>query len=539
MGSISSAGTPLPSSAEMSAVDARTRQEYSIPELVLMENAGQRIWARVLAWAGPRLSNDARLVIVAGTGNNGGDALVIARAAWLEGRFALAVVLTRRPDRGPAAVHAAACEALGVPITVYDEDPEDAHALIGEADWVVDGLLGTGLSGAVRGSTAALIEELNTCDAVIVAIDVPSGVGDTFKRGFTAVRADITLTVELPKQALYLPYARPFCGEIETVSIGFPPQLLHSCESGVRLLGDVDRIQLLPVSAAEAYKNTRGSLAVFGGAAGTAGALLLSAAAAARGRCGYVTAFVDPEVYRALGSRYPSLVVRLLGAGSGAGDAAAEDTGAAARTEAAGAVRRGGPYHAVLCGPGWGLATDRDGLLEAVMAGELPGVLDADGLRVLARLRAAGRVTTVSGRWVLTPHPGEFTLLAGGTSADALERPVEAVRRVAGELNAVVVLKAHVCYIADPESAAVYVVDGMNPGLGTAGSGDVLAGVIAGLLAHGCGPLHAACLGVLIHQRAGAMATRERSWYAAEELLEYLGPASEPRNGSSRDGSYG
>ena len=515
----------------MSAIDTRTQREFSIPELVLMENAGQRIWQALKDWAGWRLVDDARLVIVAGTGNNGGDALVIARAAWLEARFSTAVVLIRRPERGPAAVHAASCEALGIPITVYSEDPADAHALIGEADWVFDGLLGTGLSGPVRGSAAALIEEINTCDATVVAIDVPSGVGDEFARGFTAVQADLTVTVELPKRSLYLPRARPHCGEIVTVSIGFPPQLLRGVTGDVRLLRMSDLEALLPPVRPEAYKNSRGRLAVFAGAPGTAGALLLCAGAAARGRCGYVTAFVDEAIYPLLGASFPGLVVKPL---SFLVDASAADGTAADGEHWAGVrerlERELAGYDGVLCGPGWGVSLEREVVLETLIDGGYSGVIDADGLRVLARLRATGRVKDLRGNWVVTPHPGEFNVLAeddddSSATLYTADRPVETVRRAAERLNAVVVLKAHVTYIGDPTDGGVYVVDGMNPALGTAGSGDVLAGVIAGLRAHGLPPAPAACLGVIIHQKAGARATREREWYAAEELLDYLGEA--------------
>ncbi len=512
-----------------------------------MENAGQRIWQALKDWAGSRLEENARLVIVAGTGNNGGDALVIARVAWLEARFTTSVVLTRQPDRGPAAVHAASCEALGIPVTVYSEDPADAHALIGEADWVFDGLLGTGLSGPVRGSAATLIEEINTCDATVVAIDVPSGVGDEFKRGFTAVQADLTVTVELPKRSLYLPYARPHCGEIVTVSIGFPPQLLRGVECKVRLLRTGDLEALLPPARPEAYKNSRGRLAVFAGAPGTAGALLLCAGAAARGRCGYVTAFVDEAIYPLLGASFPGLVVKpMLFAGGTTADGerlqAGEAAPATSARSGAGEPETGrvdvrerlerelAGYDAVLCGPGWGVSLEREAIMETLINAGYSGVIDADGIRVLARLRSAGRIGDLGGNWVVTPHPGEFTVLAEGAdgSSHPADRPVETVRRTAERLNAVVVLKTHVTYIADPVDGSVYVVDGMNPALGTAGSGDVLAGVIAGLLAHGLTPARAACLGVIIHQKAGTRATREREWYAAEELLDYLGEACRP-----------
>lgn len=505
MRSIAPVGLPLPTAGEMSEIDARTQNEYSIPELVLMENAGQRIWERAKTWAGPRLEDDALLVIVAGTGNNGGDALVIARAAWLEERYAVAVVLTRRPESGPAAVHAASCEALGIPLISYADAPQDAHALVGEADWVFDGLLGTGLSGEVRGAAAALIEEINTCSATVIAIDLPSGLGDGFHRGYAAVSASLTLTVELPKQALYLPYARPFCGEIEVVSIGFPPQLLHRLESGVFLLSDHDREELLPRPAVAAHKGERGVLAVFGGAPGTVGAPLLAAGAASRGPCGYVTVYLDAELYNAVAARYPSLVIRSL-----EGDLPLETPISPSAD-------------ALLCGPGWGTGLDREKLLCGLLEAELPGVLDADGLRVLARLRAAGDIVELGGRWVLTPHPGEAALLCGHKTGALLEHPIETVRELAETYDAVVVLKAHVTYVADPSDEAVYVVDGMNPALGTAGSGDVLAGVIAGLLARGVSPSRAACLGVLIHRHAGAEAARELGWYDAEQLLSYLG----------------
>jgi NAD(P)H-hydrate epimerase len=176
-----------------------------------------------------------------------------------------------------------------------------------------------------------------------------------------------------------------------------------------------------------------------------------------------------------------------------------------------------GRYSALLVGPGWGLAAERAEWLGRLLALGLPGVLDADGITLLAGLPAP----RLGGRWVLTPHPGEFARLAGLPVAELLADPLPTLLSWSARLEAVILLKGHCSYVASPDGR-YWILDGMNPALATGGSGDVLAGIVGGLAAGGLAPLAAARLGALLHARAGELAYRERGYFLAEDLLPYV-----------------
>ncbi len=486
----------LVSSKLMAEIDRRAREEFSIPETVLMEDAAlkaqQLLKSRV--WNG---FPSGPVVFAVGRGNNGGDALVMARHCLLEGKKEISIVLASGPPRPGSSpgINLNICNALG--IEIIDGDSTKAFKRINQASWIVDGLLGTGLSGAVRAPVDRLIARINASKAHTVAVDIPSGVGDAFRKGYPAVQADVTLTIALPKLCLYLPHTRRFCGEILTVSGVFPPQLVEDRAIPGSLLQEEALSALYRPLPADTYKTRRGHLAVFAGGVGTTGAAFLAATAAGRSRTGLVTLFMDEALYPADISRFNSVMVRPIIRGS--------------KLE----LDR---FSGLLVGPGWGLSADRKTVLEGLIELSLPGVLDADGLTMLAELSGQKRID-LGGRWVLTPHPGEFARLVGRNSV--LDDPLPALLELSRELNAMVVLKGHCSFIAGPDGKYA-LLDGMNPALATGGSGDVLSGIIAGLLASGLEAERAAKLGVLIHDRIGWAAYQELGFFLAEDLLPYI-----------------
>jgi len=481
----------------MTAIDRRAQEEFGFPGIVLLENAGlksylllkERLWEDRLP--------SGLVVFAVGKGNNGGDGLVIARQCFLEGKRDLAIVCAASPDH----VQARMCERLGIPM--YRWDQAAARTAIGSAATLFDGITGTGIEGALKEPYSGLVEAINQSPAVKVAIDVPSGVGDSYRPDFPAVRADYTLTMGLPKLCLYLPHARPLCGEIWVVPLGFPPRLVEAPElPGEMLDWSTARIDL-PALPPEAYKNRRGSLGVFAGAPGTTGAAVLAASAAARSRAGLVSLFAEPAIYSVVASRLTSVMAKPW-------DPSGSPLGAIDP----------GSYGALLVGPGWGQSEDRLPWLEALLACGLPGVLDADGLNLLAahpELAQGG----LGGRWILTPHPGEFARLSGVERRALMEDPLPHVLSLSQRLDAIVVLKSHVSYLAQPDGR-YWILDGMNSALGTGGSGDLLAGIIAGFLATGATASAAARAGVYVHHRVGRRAYEELGWFAAEELLPFI-----------------
>ncbi len=505
----------LASTEAMARIDTLARERYAMPSLLLMENAGIKAWLLFRECVGRGGVPAGGMVFVAGRGNNGGDALVMARQASLDGVRDLLVIEatgTPRAAGGPRAAgepgqELAMCEALGIECIEWTAQELRCRERLAGARWIFDGVAGTGIRGALQAPLSHLVEAMNGSTGQRIAIDVPSGVREGFQLGDPAVRADLTLTMGLPKHSLYLPHARGFCGDIRVVRLGFPPALVEDPAIPGECLDEDSWRGLLAPIPVDAHKGTRGHLAAFAGSPGTTGAASLAACAAARSRAGLVSLFLDPDIYPIVAPGLRSVMAKPWDL-SGAGFAA----------EA---------YSATLVGPGWGLAADRARWLERLLSSGLPGVMDADALTLLGRLSKPA----LGGRWVLTPHPGEFARLAGVSRDQVLADPIAHALSMAGSREAVVVLKGACTCVAAP-SGRFWILDGRNPALATGGSGDVLAGIIAGGLASGLGPLEAALFGVSLHACVGRIASRIRGWFLAEDLLPLvsrtLGRAGRP-----------
>ena len=257
----------------------------------------------------------------------------------------------------------------------------------------------------------------------MVAVDSPSGIGDEFRAGYPALRADLTLTVAPAKIALYLPAARPFCGRIRPVAIGFPPAVIGASPGTVLMDRQEAHKRILPFPP-QFFKNRRGHSGVFGGSVGTAGAALLATEAAARGGAGLVTLFVDPDIYTVAAAQVKSAMVRPW---EGEADLS------------------GITCSSCVIGPGWGTGDGRNAQLAMLLGRFERGLVDADGLNLLARTNPG-----LKGEWVLTPHPGECARLLGTTAAEVLADPTAAAREAAGRYGAVVLLKGHVSFCRIP-----------------------------------------------------------------------------------------
>ncbi len=489
----------------MAEIDRRSQAEYAYPSTVLMEDAGLGAWRimrRVLGGSGVRRPV---LVFVAGRGNNGGDALVMARRARVEGVGQPSLVLAGgRPEPGtdPGRM-LAMCEALGIECLPWP-GPQAADR-VASADWIVDGIAGTGLRGPLRQPLSDLVAAINDAPARTIAVDVPSGIGDGFRAGQPAVHADVTLTMGLPKNCLYLPRARALCGRIIVVPVGFPSPLLDDERiPGSLLTRSAWRALAAPLPP-DTHKNRRGHLAIFAGSPGTTGAAWLCAVAAARSRVGLVTLFADPDAYPVVASKLTSVMCRRWDpeAGPSGWDPAR--------------------YTAVLAGPGWGTTEAKERMLDHLLSLPVGGVLDADGLTLLGTMLSR-RGRTLGGRWVLTPHPGEFGRLAGMDRDEVLDDPLRHALAFSARTEAVVVLKGHCTVVASPQGR-YWVLDGSNPALATGGAGDVLAGIVAAGCAAGLSPVDAALFGVSLHSHVAALGWRRLGWFLAEDLVPLISRA--------------
>jgi NAD(P)H-hydrate epimerase len=492
---------------EMSIIDSQAQSEFGIPELVLMENAGQRAWAELRS----RLDRQRpqEIIFLAGTGNNGGDALVMARACKQDNVHLPRIILSKEPEKGPAKTHLATCRKLGIPVEIWKQTGtegkgEEGHSrherpggLLSGADWIVDGLLGTGISGAARDPVGEIAEAIAASEprARVAAVDVPSGLWDGYREGMPIVTADLTLTLGLPKRSLYLPAARRHAGSIRPTDIGFPRALIEDPGLPGTLLDEKSVSAFVPPLASEDYKHRRGVVALFAGAPGTLGAAILSANATGRSGVGLVRLFVDPELYPSAAGACTSIMVGQC------------DPSFPPLLE---------EYDAYVAGPGWSDNPLRLPLLENCIASGLPGVFDAGALALLPKGFRGEGVNTV-----LTPHPGEFARLAGVSRDEVLADPLPAVLEVASDRASVVILKSHVTYIGAPDGRyALY--DGVNGVLGTGGTGDILAGIIAGFLARGVDAFEAAAAAVAFHGFLGRRLYGRKGWFLAEDMLEEI-----------------
>jgi hydroxyethylthiazole kinase-like uncharacterized protein yjeF len=435
---------------------------------------------RLLGAGGGRVSG-ARVALLVGSGNNGGDALWAGARLARRGARVDAVLVGSRPHaEGLAALRRAGGRAVAAGSSTDQDALARARDVLRCADVVVDGLVGLGGSPGLRPPAAALVDAIGP-SALVVAVDLPSGVDpDTGQTPASCVRAHVTVTFGAPKPCLLLPPASRSAGVLDVVDIGLGP-LLDPADAAVERLEDADAAALLPVPDAVAHKYTRGVVGVVAGSAGYTGAAVLTCGGALRAGAGMVR-YVGPEhPAERVRAAWPEVVVGT------------------------------GRVQAWVLGSGVDLAladADQREALEAALACGLPCVLDAGALALVAQTRPAGPA-------LLTPHAGELARLltdlpgAGAevSREDVEAAPLQAVRRAAAATGATVLLKGSVTLVAGPEGP-VRSQDDATPWLATAGAGDVLAGIAGTYLAAGLSPLDAGSLAALVHGRAARAASR-------------------------------
>jgi len=491
---------PLPDAAEQRALDGWAIGELGIPGLDLMERAGAGLAALVGELAGV-----GRIAVVCGKGNNGGDGLVAARVLRERGREVDVLILGAADEyQGDALAN---LERLPGPAPVAFAPERLAGAAA-----IVDAILGTGFAGEPREPAAGAIEAINAerDRSVVLACDIPSGVdGSTGVIAGAAVRAHATVTFQAAKPGLWIAPGKQHAGDVRVIDIGIPAG--GPAAPRIGLIGD-DVLDGLPRRGAQSTKFAAGSVLVCGGSPGLTGAPCMCSEAAMRAGAGYVTACVPATLHAIFETRLLEVMTVPL-----------RDTAGALHPMAVReAVERAARVDSVVLGPGLG----RDpgtvrfarGLASAV---ERPLLLDADGLNA-----HAGELDALADRkaaTVLTPHAGELGRLLGIESQAVQARRLECARRAAAEAKAVVVLKGDDTLVAQPDGR-VAVSRGGAPALATAGTGDVLSGVIGAFLSKRMDPFHAACAGVFVHVLAGrqAAATIGAEGVIASDVIEAL-----------------
>jgi hydroxyethylthiazole kinase-like uncharacterized protein yjeF len=501
----------LVSAKQMQNLDATAIQQYNIPGIELMENAGRSTVEAIVARFGSPV--DRRVTILVGPGNNGGDGLVIARLLHLQGaRPEVYMMVAADKLQGDARTNFELLAQLPVPVhSLLDHDTIDTLKDPLSKSWlVVDSLFGTGLTRDITGRFAEVVGLVNDADCPVVAVDVPSGLcSDTGRPLGVCVCADLTVTFGLAKTGQVTYPGKIYVGELVIADIGIPVEAVQRLDTGYELLDDqVGRA--LPLRTPTAHKGTFGHLLIVAGSTGKTGAAMLCAKGGLRCGTGLVTLCVPHDLNPIFETTLCEAMTVPLPFSEGF--CSVEDYPQLMKAVAG--------KSGVALGPGLGMEKETAELvIKLYRECNLPLVIDADGLNILAR--DAGSLQDPPAVRILTPHPGEMARLASCSTADIQNNRLQAARDFAAKYKIYLVLKGAATVIAGPDQRIAVCPTG-NPGMAAGGMGDVLTGIIGGFLAQGLSPWAAACLGVYAHGLAGDRLAAKNNNFAAGYLASEL-----------------
>lgn len=486
----------LVKAAEMREMDLEATNRYSIPGLILMENAGLSIVQVIIDRFFKDRVQGKKVFIIAGPGNNGGDGFVVGRHLFNRG-VDVEFLITTVPEyyRGDAAVNFKIIHDMGLPCQVLNPDNiQDLSAVMKKSDLIVDALFGTGFKGVAKEPLASLIRVVNESGKPVLAVDIPSGLeADTGQAAGECIYASVTVTMGMSKIGLHLEPGVQYAGDVVVGDISFPPELKSENNGDYYLIDEQMVKKALPERRPTNHKGDFGHVAVVGGTRGYTGAAALASNAALRGGAGLVTAVVPDQLYPVAAAKLTEAMTYPAPGSAGGGFSRSA-------YEFIKQVLERASVFAV--GPGFGQEEETAIFLEDLLIKtNRPLVLDADALNILAGRRhflAGADLSDQRTRWVLTPHPGEMARLLGTSISEIQADRLGVAARASREWGTVVVLKGARTVIASPEGP-LFINPTGNPGLATGGTGDVLTGLIASLLAQGLVPMWAAVCGVFIH----------------------------------------
>jgi NAD(P)H-hydrate epimerase len=504
----------------MQTADRAAMRTFGIPGIVLMENAGRAFVDVLDHTAGPLV--DRVVFVLCGKGKNGGDGFVIARHLAHRGARVHVILLGRKAEvRGESKVNLDSLLRLAShkENRIHFEAVSSVRPLSrhGKPDIVVDALLGTGFSGTVKGLYKKGIAWMNESKARVFSVDIPSGVEATSGTvSGAAVRAERTVTMGLGKTGLYVGEGREHAGPVSVVDIGVPSHMLVPRRDRVYLATRDDIGSMLPTRPLRSHKYSVGKVLVLAGSRNLTGAPFLCSQAAMKVGAGAVILLVPRSIHHLLARKLTEVMVHPL-------DETADGTVGLAAIDAV--LEQCAWADVVVAGPGLSRnAETLDLLRRLIPAVDKPLVLDADGLAILAgsaRLLRKRKASTV-----LTPHVGELSRITGQPGGAIEAGRLTYAREAASRFRAVTVLKGSPTVTAVPRGDTILNTTG-NPGMATAGSGDVLSGVVGGLIAQGIPGDKAAWGGVFLHGAAGDLAARRfgQRGMLAHDICDHLSDA--------------
>ncbi|MDH5541415.1 MAG: NAD(P)H-hydrate dehydratase [Nitrospinota bacterium] len=502
------------STAQIREIDRASISDYGIPETILMENAGIRSLKFLKKVYGTLTG--MRVAVFCGKGNNGGDGFVIARHLLLSGVEVTVYLLSEQAAlKGNARLNMEIFLKIGGRIKelVSEVDIKKHTIPLRHSDIYVDAMLGTGIASELKGIYLAAVRKINEWKKFVLAVDIPTGIcSDKGTIYGDHVKADATITFGFPKKGMIFFPAAESVGTLECANISFPPELLESSPCEAFLLDGEWVSKFLGRPSPSAHKGNFGHAVVCGGSPGMGGAVGLASLSALKVGAGLSTAVVSPELSRLFELSIPEVMSFPLNGNYD--EAYAESLLAFASGKSS-----------LLIGPGMGKSGNVKGFVETVIKkSEVPLVIDADGLNAIAG--SPDILKNSKAQVTVTPHPGEMGRLTGMSAAEVNEKRLEAAKEFSEKYGCVTVLKGARTVIASPGGIPRVNPTG-NPNLASGGTGDVLAGMVAGFIARGIEPTDAATVAVYLHGLAADIYSVEVDDYSlsASDLVRNIGKA--------------
>ncbi|NLN40847.1 MAG: NAD(P)H-hydrate dehydratase [Clostridiales bacterium] len=480
---------------EMRKIDNRAIEEFGIPGTVLMENAAIRT-VDVIQEQYPALIDGGKVIVLAGCGNNGGDGLAIARHLMLRGvKTQVFTFFAEDKFAGDAKLNLDIYKRLGghIELVTCEEDIKKLEQGIWQANLVVDSIIGTGIARDIEGLIYKSVDMVNKSSTPVVAVDIPSGInGKDGKVMGIAIKSKHTVSFGYPKRGHILYPGREYTGRLHVVPISLPKDSAQAIGVKAFTLDDGELAQNLKERPRQGHKGTFGKVGVIAGSLGMAGAASLTSMAALRGGVGLVTLACPASLVSILQSKMTQVMCYPL-----------QDKQQGYLTvDAIPALKDFLRDKDVLAiGPGLGSKCDALEIIRYIFREfDISIVMDADALNHISKDKKL--LSSYRGSIVITPHPGEMARLTGKSIDEIVVSPIETAAAFAKEMGVIVLLKGAASVVAHPEGS-IYINFSGNAGMGTGGSGDVLTGLVAALIAQGYTPYEAAVYGCYIHGRAG------------------------------------
>lgn len=497
---------------QMRNIDRIAMEAYRIPGIVLMENAAL---ACVDALKNKYNLKTTSFCVVCGKGNNGGDGLAIARHLYNAGAKVEIILVSGSEFSGDAKINYDICESMDISMDEIENTGSFVHAIT-DCDVVIDAILGTGIKGAVKGELYDVIKTINENARYVLSVDVPSGINsDTGEVASVAVKADKTVTFGAYKLGMFLYPAANYTGEINVAPISIPQSVIDNQNININVTDSEFVRRIIKKRSNNSHKSDYGKLLIIAGSEGMSGAAYLSAQSALKSGAGLVTVACPKCINPTLEAKTTEVMTMPVD----------DDNGCISHNGIEKILKKVSDADAVLIGPGLGRSKDIEVIVKEVLRhSKVPVIVDADALYAISQDMNILKECTCE--LIFTPHAMEMSRLTG-ISVDEIEADrINISRNFSDDTGAVLILKGHHTVVTSP-SLVQYINNTGNAGMASAGSGDVLAGIIAALVAKGADCTNASVAGTYIHGLAGDIAKNKygTEYMSASDIIESLSDA--------------